>query len=116
MSVNTSNSVVHCGIFCVQMPHLMANIKDDLVLRCVENVVEGHCQLYYTQTRTQMPSCLRNSVDNVGPEFVAQLLQLLKVEVLHKYPATDKTRSKGAMFASRAFSKKYSGIVWIVKT
>lgn len=60
---------------------LVADVKDDLVIWGVEDVVEGDGELYHSQAGTEMATSLGDSVDEIGTEFLAKLLQLAGVEV-----------------------------------
>ena len=59
----------------------MANIKDDFVLRGVEDVVKGNSEVSHSQAGSQVSSSAADIVDDIFPQLFAQLLQLSPVEV-----------------------------------
>jgi hypothetical protein len=59
----------------------MAHIPDDLVLRCIEHIVECNCELYNTQAGAEVATSLGDSVHNVTAQFLAELPQLGQVKV-----------------------------------
>ena len=62
---------------------LVADIPDELVLRRIEDVVHGNCQFDDTQAGAEVATRLRDFVDNVSAQLLAQLAELLGIEVLH---------------------------------
>ena len=62
--------------------HLMANIKNELVLRGVEDIMQGYCDVSDSQTGPQVPPSAADIVDDILSQLFAQLLQLPPVEVL----------------------------------
>jgi hypothetical protein len=52
---------------------LMTYIPNQLVVRGVENVMDGHRQLYYPQTRPKVTGMLGRLLNDEMPEFIAQL-------------------------------------------
>jgi len=61
---------------------LVAHVKHDLVIRRVEHIVHRHRQLHHTQAAAQVAAGLGHFVDHITAQLLAQLLELLAVEVL----------------------------------
>ena len=59
---------------------LVADVPDDLVLRGVENVMQGRGQLHGPEARSQVARIDRTFVDDVTPQLVAVGGQLLRRE------------------------------------
>ena len=55
---------------------LVAHVPDDLVVRCVEDVMQGDGKFDHTKTRTQMPASDGHGVDGLGPQFISDLTQI----------------------------------------
>ena len=66
----------------VMVSYLMANIKDELVLRSVKHVVQGHGEVSDTKACSQVSSSFADIEQYVFPQLFAQLLQLPSVEIL----------------------------------
>ena len=73
---------------------LVTHVKDDLVVRRVEHVVQRHGQLHHAQTRSQVPSRLRNGMNKIRPQLLAQLLELRPVEVLDVHRIVDRVEQR----------------------
>ena len=74
----------------------MADVPDELVLGGVEDIVHGDGQLNHSQTGAQMASGLRDLMHDVGAQLLAQLAQLLHVEVLHVDGKVDGVEQRGS--------------------
>lgn len=61
---------------------LVTDVPDKLVLGGVEDVVHGYRELDDAQAGAEVPSRLRDCVNDVSPKLLAQLPELLVVEVL----------------------------------
>lgn len=62
---------------------LMADIPDELVYGCIEDVVERHGQLYHSQTRSEMAIAdLGDDVDDVLAELCGYLWKVFEREFL----------------------------------
>jgi hypothetical protein len=68
---------------------LVAHIEDDLVVGRVEHIVHSNGQLDHAEAAAQVPAGLGHRVDDVRAQFLAQLLQLLAVEVLQVHRVLD---------------------------
>jgi len=55
---------------------LMAHVPDQTVIRRAEHVVQGHRELHRAQVGTQVPTGLRDAVQQVGTQLVSQRLEL----------------------------------------
>lgn len=74
---------------------LVPNVKDESVLRAVEDVVHGDCELYNPKARAQVASCLGDHVDQLGADLFGQGLELLCVEVLQVHRVVDGVQEGG---------------------
>ena len=61
---------------------LVANVPDDAVVRGVEDVVERDGELGDAKRGAEVASCLRDGVDDVAAELLAELAELREREVL----------------------------------
>ena len=62
---------------------LMTYIPHQLIVGGIENMMKRNRQLHYTEARTKVTSVNGNIVDDVLPQFLAQLHQLDSVQSLH---------------------------------
>ena len=62
---------------------LVADIPNKLVLRSIEDVMEGHCEVSDTQTCPKMSSRAAHIVDHILSQLLAKLFQLPPVEVFY---------------------------------
>lgn len=60
----------------------MANVPNELVLRSIEDIVQGHCKISDTQTCPKMSPSAADIVDHILSQLLAQLFELPPVEVL----------------------------------
>jgi hypothetical protein len=58
----------------------MTNVPEQLVTRGVEQVMESDRELHHAEPRSQVPPCYGNCANGLGPKFVGELPQLLRVE------------------------------------
>src|SRR6185312_12457252 len=56
---------------------LMADVPDQPVTRCVEDVVQRHCELDHAQTRAEVAAGYRHGRDRLLAQFVGELAQLI---------------------------------------
>ena len=56
---------------------LVAHIPYQLIVRCIEDIMQRHTQFYNTQARSKMASMYTYHIDNILAQFVAHLVQLL---------------------------------------
>src|SRR5580658_9811325 len=61
---------------------LMSDVPYQLVIRCVENEMQRHCQLYHAQAGRKVSAMDTHRIDNELAELVAKLLQLLPAQFL----------------------------------
>ncbi len=54
----------------------MADVPDNPVVRCVENVMQGDCQFHDTETRTEVAAGDGDRVDHFTAEFRGKLRKL----------------------------------------
>ena len=62
---------------------LMTDVPDDVVVGHVKDVVQGDGQLDDAEGRTEMAAGFGNGLDDLPPELVGELLQILHAKVLH---------------------------------
>src|SRR3989338_2941970 len=55
---------------------LVADVPDNLVLRGVEDIVQGDGKLHHPEVRPQVAALLRDSLDDRVPDFLRELPQL----------------------------------------
>jgi hypothetical protein len=60
---------------------LMTYIPDQLVIRCIKNVVKGDSQFDYPQAGRKMAAMNTDSINDVLTEFIRYLVQLLLAEL-----------------------------------
>eukprot|EP00951_Prasinocladus_malaysianus_P033242 scaffold328016_cov27-Prasinocladus_malaysianus.AAC.1 len=60
---------------------LVADVKDELVVRAVEDVMHGDGELDHAEARPQVAARLGHDVDELGADLLAEGLQLVAVEV-----------------------------------
>ena len=51
----------------------MADVPDQPVLGCIEDIVECDCEVHYTEPRRQMTAGTRDTVDEKAPQLTGQL-------------------------------------------
>ena len=73
---------------------LVAHVPDELVLWAVKHVVQRNGQLHHTQAAAQMAASLGDLVHNVCAQLLAQLPQLLGVEVLDVHGIVDSVQER----------------------
>src|SRR6185437_6211262 len=59
---------------------LMADVPNQLVIGCVEDVVKSDGQFDDTQTRAEMPAGQRNRADRLIAQFVCNLLEVPRID------------------------------------
>jgi hypothetical protein len=59
---------------------LMADVPDQTVVRCVENIMECHGQLDDAEAGTEMPPGYRDRIDGFGAQLVGNLPQIFRVD------------------------------------
>ena len=59
---------------------LVAGVEEDLVLRGVEDPVQGDGQLDHAEVGAEVAAGLGDRVDEEGPDLPGQLVQLLRAE------------------------------------
>ena len=77
---------------------LVSHIPHDPVVRRVEHVVQGHCQLSHAERRAEVPPRLGDDVDDVAAELVAELAELREGEVLEVDGVVDSVLFRGGVF------------------
>src|ERR1700746_2979966 len=55
---------------------LVAHIPNQLIIRCIENIMQCNCQLNNTQAGTKVAAFLGNNIDDELTEFFADLGKL----------------------------------------
>ena len=76
----------------------MTNIPDELVLGCIEDIVQGYGQVSHTQTSPKMSSSAADIVDDVLAQLLAKLFQLPPVEILDVYGVVDSIQQRCKWF------------------
>ena len=61
---------------------LVSYIPDKLIVRGIEDIVQGNSHFYHAETGTKMPSFNGNDINDVLPQFTAHLRKLF----LRKFP------------------------------
>jgi hypothetical protein len=74
---------------------LMTHIEDDLILRGVEDIMQGYSQLYYTKAGAQVATSLRHCMHNIRTKLLTKLPQLRCVEVLKMHGVVDTIKQGG---------------------
>ena len=59
----------------------MADVPDQLVFWCVEDVMQGDGQLDHAEARPEMPTGYRDSTNGLGAKFVSNLLQVPRIDM-----------------------------------
>ena len=62
---------------------LVANVKQNFILRQVQGAVQSHRKLYHTQVGGQVPPCCGNTLDQKLTNFLAQGRQFTLLQPLH---------------------------------
>ncbi len=60
---------------------LMANVPDQLIIRCVENVMQGYRQFDNAQAGPEMPPINRYVIDNELPKFGTDLWKIGLIQI-----------------------------------
>ena len=68
---------------------LMPDIPYQLVVRCVEHVMQGNGKLYYTQAGGKMAAMHAHHIDDILPQFVAELIELVTSQTFQVIGGTD---------------------------
>src|SRR6185312_5678881 len=56
---------------------LVPHIPHKLIIRRIEDIMHGHCHFYNPKAGTEMAAINGNNINNVLPQFLANLRQLL---------------------------------------
>ena len=59
----------------------MADVPDDAVIRCIEDVVKRGGQFDHAEACAEMAACHRYGVDGLQPQLIGELAQLLGLEL-----------------------------------
>lgn len=59
---------------------LMADVKDQIVLRSVEHIMQTYNQFHGAKTGRQMPRIVRAAPDDVVPDLAAERSQFLYIQ------------------------------------
>ncbi len=82
---------------------LVARVPQDLVLRGLEDAVQGDGELDHAQVGAEVAACLGNGVDEEGPDLLCQLGQLLQAEPVQIARSPDAGQQRHpCLLASRA--------------
>jgi hypothetical protein len=60
----------------------MSYVEDDLVLRCIEHVMQAYHELYSSETRSEMAGIHRTAFDHILTDLLTEYLQILYTEAL----------------------------------
>ena len=61
---------------------LVADIPDDLVIRCIKQVMQRDRQFDHAKTGAEMATCDRNGINGLRTQFISDLLKIFGFEFL----------------------------------
>ena len=60
---------------------LMAHIPDQTIIGGIEHVMQRNGKFHHTQAGTEMTSGFAHGIEQVGPKFLGQDVQFLRIEL-----------------------------------